>query len=130
MEFLMQNMQVIVAAVAVLVVLFIVIAVWRAFSPRVAGGRRGQRLAISEFYEVDKQRRLVIVRRDGVEHLLLIGGAQDIVIETGIGAPAHGYGEAVQPGTARPAPRVPTFKAPPLRPAADPAPGRREEPEL
>jgi hypothetical protein len=49
-------------------------------------GRRGSRLGISEYHEIDKTRRLVLVRRDEVEHLLLIGGGQDIVVESDIGA--------------------------------------------
>lgn len=48
-------------------------------------GRRGSRLAVSEFHEIDKSRRLVLVRRDEVEHLIMIGGAQDMVVESGIG---------------------------------------------
>jgi len=48
-------------------------------------GRRGSRLAVSEFHEIDKSRRLVLVRRDDVEHLVMIGGTQDMVIESGIG---------------------------------------------
>ncbi|PZF75910.1 hypothetical protein DK847_14740 [Aestuariivirga litoralis] len=138
MEFLNQNIQVIVTAAIVLAVLFILLAVWRAFSPRVSGGRRGQRLGISEYYEVDKERRLVIVRRDNVEHLLLIGGPQDLVIEAAIGTPAASpYArEALQPGMARPAPRAPVFKTEPMvgkaaDPGAAPPPIRtREEPEL
>jgi flagellar protein FliO/FliZ len=141
MEFLTQNLQVIITAAIVLAVLFILLAVWRAFSPRVSGGRRGQRLGISEYYEVDKERRLVLVRRDNVEHLILIGGPQDVVIEGGIGATATAQAgsytsplgtEVVQPGTARPAPRAPVFKAPPPR-AGDPVPPpirSRDEPEL
>lgn len=142
MEFVNQNMQTIIAGAVIIALLLIVVAVWRAFSPRVAGGRRGQRIGISEYYEVDKLRRLVIVRRDNVEHLVLIGGPQDIVIEAGIGAvpAAPSYvpsyapagSEGVQPGTARPAPRAPVFKTQPIRPGdAPPAAGRtREDPEL
>jgi hypothetical protein len=143
MEFLSQNLQVIITAAIVLLLLFILLAVWRAFSPRVSGGRRGQRLGISEYYEVDKERRLIIIRRDNVEHLVLIGGPQDIVIESGIGTPAAAAPsmssytsplgtEVMQPGTARPAPRAPAFKAPPPR-AGDPVPPPvrpRDEPEL
>jgi hypothetical protein len=127
MEFLNQNMQTIIASAIVIAILLILIAVWRAFSPRVSGGRRGQRLGISEYYELDKLRRLVIVRRDNAEHLILIGGPQDIVIEQNIGA-----SDAVQPGMARPAPRAPVFKTAPIRTAPEPtAPARpREEPEL
>ena len=74
MEFLSQNMQVIVSALLVLALLLIVMFTWRAVSPRMMG-RRGQRLGISEYHEIDKSRRLVLVRRDNVEHLILIGGA-------------------------------------------------------
>ena len=52
---------------------------------RKVAGRRGSRLGVSEFHEIDKTRRLVLVRRDEVEHLVMIGGTQDMVIEAGIG---------------------------------------------
>ena len=131
MEFLNQSMQVIIAAVAVLVLLIIVLSVWRAISPRMTG-RRGQRLGISEYHELDKTRRLVLVRRDNVEHLVLIGGPQDVVIETGItpSSIAAAYIPSVvpaEPGSARPAPRPPVFgdrKPPPLRPVEPAAPPR------
>lgn len=78
-------------------------------------GRKGSRLGISEYYEIDKTRRLVLVRRDDTEHLLLIGGAQDVVIEHGIGSPL--MAEEVPPPVMRQAPRPPVFGArrPPLR---------------
>ena len=126
MEFLSQNMQVIVAAAVALLVLLVVMLAWRTFSPRMSG-RRGQRLGISEFYEIDKSRRLVLVRRDQTEHLLLIGGHSDVVVETGLAAPAT----APAPGASRAAPRPPVFgdrKTPPLRSAGDQPPASREEP--
>lgn len=49
--------------------------------------RRSRRLGVVEATVVDPRRRLVLVRRDGVEHLLLIGGANDLLIERGIPAP-------------------------------------------
>ncbi len=74
------------------VLLFLVIALWivRAFMS--AGGAlmltgRNKRLSVVDQASVDGRRRLVLIRRDGVEHLLMTGGAIDIVIETGIGAP-------------------------------------------
>lgn len=49
------------------------------------GRRSGERrLAVSAVQPLDNRRRLVLVRRDGVEHLLLLGGANDLVVETGI----------------------------------------------
>lgn len=46
------------------------------------GARR--RLTVVETMAVDSRRRLLLVRRDGVEHLLMIGGPQDLVVERGI----------------------------------------------
>ena len=46
------------------------------------GARR--RLAVVETMALDSRRRLMLVRRDGVEHLLLVGGTQELVIESGI----------------------------------------------
>ncbi len=48
------------------------------------GQSRQQRLAIMDATPVDNRRRLVLVRRDNVEHLVLIGGMNDIVIEQNI----------------------------------------------
>ncbi len=73
-----------IAAAIVLALLVIGMLVLRAVGGRVRA-RQGSRLGVSEYHEVDKLRRLVLVRRDGVEHLLMIGGEQDLVIETGIG---------------------------------------------
>jgi len=51
----------------------------------IAGGRnRKARLAVLDATAVDAQRRLVLVRRDDVEHLILIGGANDLVVERDI----------------------------------------------
>jgi len=50
------------------------------------GGRR--RLALVETLPIDAKRRVVIIRRDEVEHLLLLGPDTDTVIETGIGGPS------------------------------------------
>lgn len=51
----------------------------------VAGGRnRKARLSIMDAAAVDADRRLVLVRRDDVEHLLLVGGNSDIVVERDI----------------------------------------------
>ena len=50
-----------------------------------AGARgRQPRLGIVDTFAIDRQRQLVIVRRDSVEHLLLLGGTSDILIESNI----------------------------------------------
>ncbi|MFG5118145.1 hypothetical protein [Methylorubrum sp. POS3] len=47
-----------------------------------ANGRgRQPRLGIVDIYELDRQRQLILLRRDNVEHLLLVGGPNDVVIE-------------------------------------------------
>jgi hypothetical protein len=54
-------------------------------SPFVRGGRnRNPRLQVLDAAAVDTRRRLVLVRRDDVEHLIMIGGPSDIVIESRI----------------------------------------------
>lgn len=50
--------------------------------PRAGQARR--RLAVVETLSLDGRRRLVLVRRDGREHLLLLGGGVDVVVEQGI----------------------------------------------
>jgi flagellar protein FliO/FliZ len=45
------------------------------------------RLSIIEIAPLDARRRLVLLRRDNTEHLILLGPNQDLVIETGIVPP-------------------------------------------
>lgn len=53
--------------------------------PSSGGGRNRQpRLAVLDSAVVDSKRRLVLIRRDNAEHLLLIGGPSDVVVETNI----------------------------------------------
>jgi flagellar protein FliO/FliZ len=49
--------------------------------------QKQRRLSIVEILPLDARRRLVLLRRDEAEHLILLGPAQDLVIETGIAAP-------------------------------------------
>ena len=133
MEFINQNMQVFIAAAVTLVVLLIVLMVWRAVSPRMSG-RRGQRLGISEYYELDKTRRLVLIRRDNVEHLVMIGGPEDLVVEQGI--TVAGLASSYAPAPANFAPTLsPADQGPILGAANRPAPrpavfGDRRPPAL
>ena len=136
-------------ALLALAVLFVLMLLIRMIGSKVRG-RQGNRLGISEFHEIDKSRRLVLVRRDDIEHLVMIGGSQDIVIEHNIGldeitVPQHlpppqpdflsdsqhhqSAGVAPQSATVTPmAPRAPKpvslDRAPNLRPV------EREEPRL
>lgn len=49
------------------------------------GPRPDPRLGVVEQASIDGRRRLLLIRRDGVEHLIMTGGPVDMVIETGIG---------------------------------------------
>jgi len=78
-------------------------------SGRLGGGAtrgRHPRLAVIDQATVDSRRRLVLIRRDNVEHLLIIGGPSDVVVEQNIVRAAAALRET---GPARPpaVPRVP-----------------------
>lgn len=45
---------------------------------------RQPRLAVVDYASVDGRRRLLLVRRDNVEHLVMIGGPTDVVVESNI----------------------------------------------
>ena len=52
---------------------------------RTSGSRgRQQRLGVVDAYDMDRQRQLVLVRRDNTEHLIMIGGPNDVLIESSI----------------------------------------------
>ncbi|MGB3814255.1 MAG: histidine kinase [Shinella sp.] len=77
------------AAVVLLGLLCLALVLWiirgRPSSPFIRGGRnRTPRLAVLDAAAIDTRRRLVLLRRDDVEHLVMIGGPTDIVIETRI----------------------------------------------
>ena len=46
--------------------------------------RGGRRIKIVEVTPIDVRRKLVLIRRDQAEHLVLLGTQRDLVIETGI----------------------------------------------
>lgn len=48
------------------------------------GPRPPKRLEVVDQANVDGRRKLLLIRRDGVEHLIMTGGPVDVVIETGI----------------------------------------------
>lgn len=99
-----------VVALIVLLVLLIVIRIVRGFTfgTFVAGGRnRKARLAVMDATAVDSHRRLVLVRRDDVEHLILIGGPSDVVVEQNI---------RLLPPARKPADDMPMVAQPPATP--------------
>lgn len=100
----------------------------RPSSPFIRGGKNRQpRLAVLDAAAVDTRRRLVLIRRDDVEHLILIGGPTDVVIESRIAQRE----EAAQPA-AVPTPQAAVVTAQTMPRAAErrvpPQPETRTEP--
>jgi flagellar protein FliO/FliZ len=56
------------------------------------GGQR--RLAVVETLFLDPKRRLLLIARDGVEHLVILGATGETVIESGIGGEAEAMATA------------------------------------
>lgn len=84
---------------------------------------RQPRLGIVDIYELDRQRRLILLRRDNSEHLLLIGGPNDVVVETNI---TRVQGTRITPIPSEHPERFDTIErsqesAPPPRPVIEPA---------
>lgn len=48
------------------------------------GPKPVHRIGVVDHVSVDGKRRLILLRRDDVEHLIMTGGPVDVVIETGI----------------------------------------------
>ncbi|RUT33118.1 hypothetical protein EMQ25_08325 [Arsenicitalea aurantiaca] len=81
------------------------------------GRARNRRISVVDSLQVDGKRQLLVIRRDNVEHLVMTGGAQDLVIETGI--PAEKPSQPVRrpvPGNT-PAEATKAASPPPSQPA-------------
>ena len=78
---------------------------------------REKRLGVVETATVDANRKLCLIRRDDVEHLLIIGGPVDVVVETGIKGRPHlnpSHGDVViAKNEPRPAPKFARTEATP-----------------
>jgi hypothetical protein len=130
-----------IVAVAAVIALFVLLLLWRlirgggASGTYVAGGRnRKARLAVMDATAIDNYRRLVLVRRDDVEHLLLIGGSADVVVESNIrlGGPATRVAPVHEPLYDQPEPEPAPVPAPPppvMRPTPPPRPAPAPRPQ-
>lgn len=58
-------------------------------SQNALGGGKNKRLKISEVLPIDARRKLVLIRQDDKEHLVLLGSSGDTVIKTDINPAAH-----------------------------------------
>ncbi len=94
-----------------IVVVLIVLGLWLLKLLTRAGENMGRgrekRLQVIDTAAVDGKRKVMIIRRDNVEHVIMTGGPTDLVIESGIAV-------AEAPQTRRPAParRAPAAAAP------------------
>lgn len=123
-----------IVAVAAVIALFVLLLVWRLLrgggstGTHIAGGRnRKARLAVMDATAIDNYRRLVLVRRDDVEHLLLIGGSADVVVESNIRLGASSVRPAAVQDTIYDQPDV-VPEPPPPPPVMRPQPTARPTP--
>lgn len=108
-------------AVIVGIVLVLWVLKWLSKATGKVTRGRNRRLSVVDSLALDPKRQLLIVRRDNVEHLILVGGPHDVVVETGI---AVEDAPAAQP-TRRPIPMVAARKPAPAKatpPVAEPTP--------
>ena len=103
------------------VLVLIVLAVWLLKFVFTATGKparagRGPRLGVVETLQVDGRRQLLLVRRDNVEHLVLTGGAHDLLLEAGIPV------DELPAPSRRPVPVVPSRRTRPVPTPAAPVP--------
>lgn len=80
----------------VVVLIIVLLRLVRAFGGGIFGKQGHNRLGVVEAAAVDNKRRLVLIRRDNVEHLVMIGGTTDVLVEAGISR----TGQAARPDTA------------------------------
>ncbi len=104
-----------------IVLVLIVIGLWLLKLFTQAGERFGRgsekRLVVVDSANVDGKRKVMIIRRDNVEHVIMTGGPQDLVIESGIAVPEPQ--PMRRPMTARATkPAAPAAAAQPAKPAA------------
>ncbi|WP_095085081.1 flagellar biosynthetic protein FliO [Mesorhizobium sophorae] len=119
------------AALVLLVIVLVIIKLVRnlTFGTFVAGGRnRKTRLAVMDATAVDSHRRLVLIRRDDIEHLLLIGGPTDVVVERDIRLSAPRRPALTGDGGLQPVPAAAAPAAKPRAPQSAPPPPARQAP--
>lgn len=99
----------------------------RPVSPLMAitGRERTKRLSVIDAAVVDTRRRVVLIRRDNVEHLVLIGGPTDVVIESRIGLEEPTASSAAVAATAALQRRTEALEALAEAPRRQPAPPRQ-----
>lgn len=104
-----------------IVIVLIVFGLWLLKLLTRATGRLGhaneKRLQVVDTANVDSKRKVMIIRRDNVEHVIMTGGPQDLVIESGIAVPEpQPLRRPAAARTAAPKPANPADIAAPITP--------------
>ncbi|WP_420414483.1 hypothetical protein [Roseibium sp.] len=85
-EGLAQGLQLVISLAVVLALfglfIFIIKRLMGSRAPQSRG--RQPRIALMDSAAIDSRRRLLLVRRDNIEHLILVGGPSDVVVEQNI----------------------------------------------
>ncbi len=84
----MAVLESLIALVFVIALIFLVTFLLRKYGSErivVKGKQKGKRLKVVEMLPIDNRRRLVLIQRDEVQHLLVISPDGETVIESGIG---------------------------------------------
>ncbi|WP_421778976.1 flagellar biosynthetic protein FliO [Hoeflea sp.] len=129
-----QGATLLMAIVIVAIALLALVAVFwlirnRSSSTFVRGGRARQpRLAVLDAAAVDTRRRIVLIRRDDVEHLVMIGGPTDVVIESRIVQPDEPAAAPPKPPRAPLQPQAPARAEPAAPEPASPRPAPARQP--
>ena len=88
-------------------------------------GKRQRRLGIIETLNIDGKRKLLLIKRDTVEHLILLGADGDLLIESAVTPPKNAFTQALHEAA-----HV-TRTADPIEPRFDiPTPPTQSEPSL
>ncbi|MEP1154342.1 MAG: flagellar biosynthetic protein FliO, partial [Roseibium sp.] len=80
----------IIAVILALAVVLLLFALFIFILKRLTGNQSTQsrnrqpRIAVMDSATIDTRRRLVLIRRDNIEHLILVGGPSDVVVEQNI----------------------------------------------
>ncbi len=120
----------VIAAILALIVVLLLFSIFVFVLKRLTGTNQPQnrsrqpRIAVMDSTNVDARRQLILIRRDNVEHLLLVGGPSDLVVEQNIvrNAPvaAQRPAAAAAPASAGSGPvKIPTAPGPDIPPKPD-----------
>lgn len=89
--------------------------------PTTARNSADRRLGIVETLNVDGKRRLLLIRRDDTEHLLMLSPTRELLIEGAITPPQNAFSKALHEA-ARATSTAPEPQGPPLPKPADTTP--------